>query len=240
MRYKALLCMAAVVALVACNAGRADASLVLTLSDGVSTVVVVDDGAAGAVSSGGNVSTIADGNIATPGLVSFNGSIGNFVVAIGVGTSKPLLPEASIDLFNVAVTSGGAGTLTISVTDTSFSVLPAAPALSLLAGGTTDGTVSVVSYADAANAEFGMGIAGPVTGAQGPGAFSFSGVSGAAGLVTPYSMTITATVVHTGSGQISSFDTTLSVIPEPATCVIWSILGLGGIASARRRRRKVA
>lgn len=212
----------------------ASADLLLRISDGVTTQIVLDqDLVGGAASSGGNVSTVADGN-ATVGAVAFNGVIGSFVVNVIVGTSKPLIGDR-LDLFNLNI-SGGAGTLTVEVTDTGFTTSP--QGLKLEIGGTTDGTVTIAAAGDPTNTEFGAGP-GPALGPFSTGG-AFGGSATAAGPGTsPYSMTMTAMITQ-GNGDITSFDALLTPVPEPSSLVLVAtgLTFFGG--TFWRRRRKAA
>src|SRR3954471_15210385 len=124
---------AGVIALV----GNATALPTLYLSDGVNSVTVVDGGV-------GDSSPLA-------GVVTFNGSIGlNWTLNVTTGVSKPMLGSAKqpwMDLNSVNATSKGAGSLTIMLSDNGFG--PASGKLTSKIGGTTQGKVTMNTYADA-------------------------------------------------------------------------------------------
>jgi hypothetical protein len=213
----------------------ASADLLIRLSDGVNPdVIVLDNAGAAVASTGGNVSTHADIN-PLAGVVTFSGNIGNFIVNVTTGLSKPVIGQR-LDLNSVQVTSGaGGGTMTLQVTDTGFTLSPGG--LKLALGGTTDGSVSFSGAGDAGNAEFGAGP-GPALGPFGPGAFSGTVIAAGAG-TAPYSMTLTAVIVH-GTGDSTSFDAELSPVPEPSSLVLVAtgLTFFGG--TFWRRRRKAA
>ncbi|UCE77357.1 MAG: hypothetical protein JSU62_03935, partial [Gammaproteobacteria bacterium] len=75
----------------AVSATVAQAAFVMTLSDGVTNVVLSDDQNAGFTTDSGLMTTIGDGNISEAGLLTFNGSIGSFLVNVTTGVSDPLI-----------------------------------------------------------------------------------------------------------------------------------------------------
>src|SRR5262245_55288900 len=118
---KNLLLMAAMAALVFACSTPAQASLVLALDSPVSggfDVIVADNQAAGTLTSGGLLTTAADGNPAV-GAVSFSGPVGVFDINVDTGLSKPILGPAVIDL-NFTTHSTTGGTLLMALTDTDF------------------------------------------------------------------------------------------------------------------------
>lgn len=222
----------------------AHASLVLMLDD-LSTVgvdaIVIDNMAAGSVSSGGNVSTVADDDPLL-GVVEFDGSIGAFIVQTSIGTSKPLLGGpgvANMDLLNLSITGASGGTLVISVTDTDFT-LNATGSASLKSeiGGTTDGTVDAFQIYDTSNTEFGDASPFVVTHpTQGPGAYSDTqtlSVPITAGALFSLTEVLTVTL---GSGDLMTgdFESTLAV-PEPSTFAL-GLVGVVGLVGVGLRRR---
>ncbi len=235
----------ALVGILALSASSASAALVLTLDD-LSTVgidVIVVDGSPVGTATALGPSTVADGS-ATAGVVFFSGGVGVFSVNITSGLSKPAIGAGSlgkIDLNSVDV-SGSGGTLELMLTDTGFLTGPVINVGILgLIGGTTNGTVDYQAWLDPANAEFGMGPGTITTGLQSftTGAFSGTFPSNGALVTPPVSLTQWVSLTHGASG-VSSFNAELTIIPEPATIVIWSLLGSLGIVVAWRRRRKAA
>jgi hypothetical protein len=137
------------------------ADSILRLSDGTTTVTIVDNG------SGDIASSI-------PGMITFAGGIGEFMINVTTGISTPVVgaPNAPhLDISSLQVTSrvndplcptckGTGGTLTISFTDTNF--VPLAPNLTFFRstiGGTAGPGVtgSFSTYLDNSNLAFGTG-----------------------------------------------------------------------------------
>ena len=112
---------------VAAFPSAANATLTLSLSDGINTIVI-DDGSG------------LDKNDAT-GAVTFIGNIGLWTFNVSTGFSKPnigSLSSAQMDLNSVDISSSGAGALTIKLYDNSFNLPAGSGVGTMLIGGTQD------------------------------------------------------------------------------------------------------
>jgi hypothetical protein len=199
--------------------------------------IMLDDGL-------GNVVTRTDGVGADPvadGVITFNGSLGvgsPWMVNVITGISKPLLGSASnpsMHLNSVNVSTIGAGSLKIWMTDTDFGPNPSITGFNYGFGGITNGTVQLDVYADAANNKFGtgtdLGSLGPFSG----GAFSGTGM-GLFNDTDEYSLSMLVSISHGDGIKISSFDAEINPVPEPATMFL---LGGGLIGLAGFGRKKL-
>jgi len=170
------------------------------------------------------------------GRVTIDSDLGSWVANVVIGWSSPLIGDEyvdKIDLFSANV-SGGEGTIYIRLTGTDFDRgLLAQSRYTTAFGGTTDGSVSFQSYADATNTEFGQGILLSDSGDISTSAFSGQD-SGSISLSGPYSLSIYAAITHDAGFNMSSFDYIVTV-PEPGTLALLGI-GLFGLGLAKRRK----
>jgi hypothetical protein len=209
----------------------------LRISDGTTTVVLTD----------------SDGD----GVITFNGSIGNFGVVVSTGISKPTLGDATaphLDLSSIQVTGSMGGSLTISFTDTDFTQLSPGSYTSMIGGSCTSCTGTFSSYLDTSNSAFGTGTLLAQT-SFGPGAFSPTFTSDDLAVVSPYSVTEIVNVSLPVSflqleklrgsvpllSQSASFNAEVYATPEPQSLVlVGSGMACLGLVAFRRSRKQKA
>lgn len=174
---------------------------------------------------------------ATPGAVTFSGTIGNWIVNVTTGVTFPVLgtiTRPTLDLNSVNVTSASGGSLIIEFSDIGFG--PTVGNAQASIGGTTSGSVTWSTYGGPGNSLFQGSPNGPVGGVVltapqvfGPVAFSSSVPGGSLGaLGSPYSLTERVVITHAGAGG-SSFNAELTVPDGGATLLLLgsSIMALG-------------
>ncbi len=196
----------------------------LTLSDGVTTIVVTDGSAM-------DTSTLA-------GAVVFTGSLGNFSFTASAGLTKPQAGSASapsIDLSSIAQATG-AGTLTVTFSETGFTAFPGI--LTGDIGGTiaTGGSLTNIVMQNALNLVTNGPFASPPVGFHGSNSAAL--IDGA-----PYSLTQSAILTFGAGGGMTSFDAAGTVVGVPDGGMTLTMLGIGlvavGAAGRIYRRAKV-
>ena len=204
------------------------AAPVIKLDDGVNSVVVKD----------------GDPIDANPldGVVTFNGLLdpsSEWTVNGTTGLSKPVLGSPSnpiMVLSSVNVSTTGAGSLTVGLTDWDFTPNPSNMGFAYGIGGTTNGIVQLDVYADTTNAEFGtdtsLGTLGPFVG----GAYDGSNI-GSFTAIDDYSLSMIVSISHGSGNGISSFGVEIHpvAVPVPAAIVLLST-GLIGLAGFRHKK----
>ena len=230
----------------------AQASLVLSFEDAgaSSTVVIVDNQPNGYVYDGTNASNENDANWTGPnfanGLVGIIETpvglqVGNFTVTFGAGFGSDPSNLTGLQDLNLAVTSTGAGTLQVKLTQTDYVSYPVDKLYSHI-GGTLDNgmTLSYTAGMDPASGYFGL------PGATSSTAFTTSNISYddsqviTFSQVSSFSLTQAFTITATAAGQTLAFDAELSdrqnVIPEPASGAMFVIVGATVFGMVRASR----
>jgi PEP-CTERM motif len=203
-------------------------ALSIRLTDGNSTVTVYD-----------NVGL--DMNSAT-GAVTYVGAIGDFILNVSTGYSKPFIGSAGnpfMDLVSIDVYSRNptTSTLQIFLTDIDFTGL--VPGFQANVSGITSGALTYSTYVDSSNAAFGTASM-LTTKTYSTSPFSGTETSLFGTLTSPYSLTQEIDISALTSGGISAFNATLTAsaaapVPEPGTMVLLGI-GMLGLAIYGKRR----
>jgi hypothetical protein len=208
----------------------AHAVAMLRLSDGVTTTTISDNGA-------GDLNPLL-------GVVVFSGGIGDFVVNVSTGITKPVAgspsePHTDLASIDVFVDSVNSNVLTVSFTDVDFTG-PLGFATSIVEiGGTftaAGGSVNYSAYLDNTNTAFGIGTLLAALGPFGPGAFSGTG-GGNVSTTSPFSLTSVVSIAPTGLGAVASFDASTRIVSEPASLIlIGSVLLAAGVLGRKMRK----
>jgi len=198
----------------------------LVISDGTSTIYVLDNGAGDLASNAGQI--------------TWAGSIGVWSLNVSSGVTGGTIGAPSIDLSGQS-TSTGAGKLDIYYLDNNFGPTDASFTASI--GGTllANSTLAYASALDATNNLLGPWSINPLTpwlNFSAKGAFSGASSSGVVNVGNPYSLVLYTELVHKGVGT-SSYDALLETnVPDSATTSLLVGLGLVAVGAFAFRTRR--
>lgn len=184
----------------------------------------------------------------TDGSVGFSGILGDFSLNIATGVGSPNSPEGTLDLNsidvvptnNTACSSSAPCVLQLLLTETGITPpFGNGSPFAISWGGTqAAGTVSFSGYVDPGNAAFGTTDSlGSLSSTSKSNNFGFSGGFNNGqfiGLSGPYSITELVTISVNGPGT-TSFDATVSPVPEPGSLLLLGA-GLLGVTSTIRKK----
>jgi hypothetical protein len=192
-------CLTTALLLVLGVAHRAQAEIVIRISDGVQT------------------KTRTDHKIS--GFAAFSGAVGNFDVKVEEGVGFPAVGSPSnpiLDLTSLDLTSVSGGTLTVSLTETGFSTATAEEFLSTITGIYVNSSAEMSTYLGPKDKPFGKAMllsTGLVDNQS--DLVSFPALSG------PFSLTEVLTITA-DPDSLTSIDAAIRDAPEPASL---SLLG---------------
>jgi hypothetical protein len=208
----------------AASTNTAQASLVLTLESGATTIVIADNG-------------IGDMD-GTVGMIAYMGAVGSFTMNMVGGAGGGVAPWPTVlDLHGMNMSSG-AGTLIITLEDDGYVPLGPISRLNSDIGGTigAGGSLSSAAYFDAAGAPASLGALWASHGPYSTPSFSSSIASGPTATPDPFGLAVQLTVTH-ATAALTSYDHQIR-IDEPTTLGLFGLALTGFGLLARRRRTR--
>ena len=189
------------------------------------------------ISDGKKKDTVTLNNAA--GLISYNGNVGKFSLSISTTAASGLAMLPSFSLNSLSYGGKKAGTLTISLSDTS--VHPNDGSIATQISGQTSGTISYSAFADTGNSLFGKGT---LLSSQGSLKGGFNGTgSSIVSSNNPFSLT-EMFVIQQSNGGSTHFGATVldppigngvDTVPDAGSTLALFTLALLGVEVLRRK-----
>jgi hypothetical protein len=194
------------------------------INSGAATVDVIDNGIGDIDGTSGNIATLYAGGV--------------FGVDLQFGSSNTLAgpPPSIVQKLFYTVTSTGAGTLTMQISEKDLTLADLNNAFLSFGGTTSIGEVSVAAYVDAGNTLFATTTSLLSAGPVGGPAFNGDLQTVLTGTANPFSLTLEVTFEHFGAA-VTTGDAELTLLPEPMSTALLG-LGLLGAGLMRRRARR--
>lgn len=200
-------------------------SIALKISDGTTTITVLDNQ--------------AGDTDATIGIIDFSGLVGAWNVNNVTGLGEPIMGDGAMHLNSLNVASAGT-TSTLQIWFTMYDIATVYPGFDQLFGGTaTNATATYSALVSDANLLY----QGTTFASLGPFTGAFSGTStGAVTVGAPYSLTQLFTVTGLTAGSRVSFsaDAEMNAVPEPGSMLLLGtgLFAIGGLARRRFQARR--